>query len=208
MTSLAAIILAGGNSTRMGTDKALLQLDGQPLLQRIYQVAHSLSDPIYVVTPWGDRYRSVLPQECRWVAETPVNAEDPFPEISHGPMVGFIQGLRQVEADWVLLLACDLPNLQADILQQWAERLPQVPPGTVALLPHQPKGWEPLCGFYRRQSLPDLERFLATSGRSFQRWLSHQTVEPIEGWDRRLLFNCNTPADLRQTIEDDQFSLT
>ncbi|NJL87436.1 MAG: molybdenum cofactor guanylyltransferase [Leptolyngbyaceae cyanobacterium SM1_1_3] len=206
MSTLSAIVLAGGNSTRMGTDKALLEINGQPLLQRIYQVAQRVADPVYVVAPWSDRYRTVLPATCRLIAETAFDSDDEqtFPQISHGPMVGFVQGLRQVQTDWVLLLACDLPNLEAEVLQGWAERLPQVSSEAIALLPQHPQGWEPLCGYYRRRCLASLESFLHKSGRSFQRWLSYQTVAPIKDYKRHLLFNCNTPEDLRQTIENDQ----
>ncbi|MFE4106473.1 molybdenum cofactor guanylyltransferase [Almyronema epifaneia] len=210
MTSLAALILVGGNSTRMGTDKALLVLEGQPLLQKICQIAQGVADPVYVVTPWRDRYRAVVPAGCLLIQETAFDRQDAadFPEIAHGPMVGFMQGLRQVQTEWVLLLACDLPNLQVEVLQQWATGLPHVPPAAIALLPRHDEGWEPLCGYYRRSCLTGLESFVAAGGRSFQRWLSYHPVAAIEGWNRHLLFNCNTPADLRQTIENDQFNLT
>jgi molybdopterin-guanine dinucleotide biosynthesis protein A len=110
--------------------------------------------------------------------------------------VGFAQGLAQVRTDWVLLLACDLPGLKAAVLQTWVQELAQVPETAVAYLPRHPKGWEPLCGFYRRRCLSALTDFIAAGGRSFQTWLSQQLVQELVLDEVQVLFNCNTPHDL------------
>ncbi len=112
-------------------------------------------------------------------------------------LVGFAQGLAQVQADWVLLLACDLPRLQADVIQAWRVHLPD-DPAIAAVLHHSEKGWEPLCGFYRRSCLPALEKYVAEGGRSFQGWLTTQTVLALPLAASGMLFNCNTPEDLVQ----------
>jgi molybdopterin-guanine dinucleotide biosynthesis protein A len=111
--------------------------------------------------------------------------------------VGFAQGLAQVKTDWVLLLACDLAQLQVEVLQSWAMKLENVPQGAIALLSRQPKGWEPLCGFYRRHCLPMLTQFIDEGGRSFQRWLSQHPVQELPVSDTEIFFNCNTPSDLK-----------
>jgi molybdopterin-guanine dinucleotide biosynthesis protein A len=118
----------------------------------------------------------------------------------HGPLVGFAQGLAQVETDWVLLLACDLPQLQVKVLQHWAAGLEKTAEDAIALLPRHPKGWEPLCGFYRRQCLPMLTKFISDGGRSFQHWLTQHPVEELPVSDTQIFFNCNTPADLERVI--------
>ncbi|HEY9661833.1 MAG TPA: NTP transferase domain-containing protein, partial [Allocoleopsis sp.] len=106
---------------------------------------------------------------------------------------------QQAQTEWVLLLACDLPYLQAKVLQDWASQLPAVAASTIALLPQNPQGWwEPLCGFYRLHCLPDLEVFIAQGGRSFQGWLATQKVQPLPLANPQMLFNCNTPQDFSQ----------
>lgn len=188
--SLAAIVLAGGQSRRMGRDKALLQVDGQPMLARTCRVAAEVCDPVSVVTPWVDRYRPVLPGAIHLIQE-------PFPDGSRsaGPLMGFLQGLALQSAAWILLLACDLPGVQSDSLQSWAENLRALPDEILAYVPRSPQGWEPLCGFYRRQCLPSLQAFVAGGERSFQRWLDRTPVQAIKTDENAPLFNCNTPED-------------
>ncbi|OLP18060.1 molybdenum cofactor guanylyltransferase [Leptolyngbya sp. 'hensonii'] len=187
--ALAAIVLAGGRSSRMGRDKALIAVAGMTLLERVCRVAAQCSSQVVVVTPWPDRYRA-LPglQSCQFVQEQSPEAQ--------GPLVGFAQGLAQVRADWVLLLACDLPRLEGSLLQQWGQQLERVPPAAIALLPRHPKGWEPLCGFYRHRCLPDLQEFIEEGGRSFQDWLATQVIQELSLTCPQMLFNCNTPEDL------------
>lgn len=191
---LAAIVLAGGQSSRMGRDKALIAIEGVPLLQRVCQVALTCTPIVYVVTPWIERYQAIVPADCQFIAEARSIAEAKSP----GPLIGFAQALTQVNAEWVLLLACDLPYLQAEILQNWAKALNQVLPEISAALPQGEKGWEPLCGFYRTDCLANLQAAIAQGDRSFQRWLTQISVQALPLSDRRLLFNCNTPEDLHQ----------
>lgn len=202
--SLAAIVLAGGQSSRLGQDKALILVQGMPLLRRTCEVALACTSQVYVVTPRPQIYQPLLPPQCQLVLEQPLSNE-PQP---HGPLVGFAQGLAVIPTEWVLLLACDLPYLQADLLQHWMQQLDALEPAIAALLPRHEQGWEPLCGFYRADSLPRLNTFMQQGGRSFQRWLAQETVQaiafsPVESIrlrEQQMLFNCNTPADLEEVM--------
>lgn len=196
--SLSAIVLAGGQSSRLGQDKALIAPQGIPLLRQVCEVALECTAEIYVVTSWPERYQDILPNSCQVIQEFPLPGETS----PHGPLVGFAQGMAQVETDWVLLLACDLPHLQVEVLQSWVARLLQVPEEVIALLPRQAQGWEPLCGFYRRQCLPRLTEFINQGGRSFQHWLAENPVEELPVSDTQMFFNCNTPEDLELLTRD------
>ncbi|MBD2197132.1 MULTISPECIES: molybdenum cofactor guanylyltransferase [Calothrix] len=189
---LTAIVLAGGQSSRMGEDKALIPIQGIPMLQRVCSIAQACADTVYVVTPWPERYQHLLLPGCQFIPETPISPSSS----SHGPLVGFSQGLAQVQTDWVLLLACDLPNLKVEVLQEWIARLDTVGDDAIAALAHHAKGWEPLCGFYRRRCLPQLLEFINQGGRSFQQWLKQHSVQVLPVLEPEMLFNCNTPEDL------------
>ncbi|MHC5824118.1 MAG: molybdenum cofactor guanylyltransferase, partial [Nostoc sp.] len=151
-SKLTAIVLAGGKSSRMGHDKALIPIQGVPLLQRVCAIAQNCADAVYVVTPWPERYEDLLLPSCQFIREVSLSGES----LAHGPLVGFAQGLAEVQTEWVLLLACDLPRLRVEVLQNWVTKLDSVGDDAIAALADHPKGWEPLCGFYRRRCLPQL----------------------------------------------------
>lgn len=195
---LTAIILAGGKSSRMGRDKALIPIQGVPLLQLVCQVAKSCAGTVYIVTPWQERYEHLFLPKSQFIREVPWSEREeiPFP---HGPIVGFAQGLTHVQTEWVLLLACDLPKLRVEVLQDWATRLDGIPDEAIAALARRYKGWEPLCGFYRRSCLPSLVKYIDQGGQSFQGWLKQHLVEVLPLNEPEMLFNCNTPEDLLQS---------
>lgn len=180
--ALSAIVLAGGKSSRMGRDKALIEIEGVPLLKRTCDAARHCTDSIYVVTSWRDRYARIAP-DVQWIEESSPRS----------PIVAFAEALEQVSTDWVLLLACDLPRLQGETLKQWTSQLAD----TAIVVAKTDQRWEPLCGFYRRDRLPSLQTYLAQGSRSFQRWLDSESVQELVIRDRQILFNCNSPEDLK-----------
>jgi molybdenum cofactor guanylyltransferase len=187
---LTAIVLAGGESTRMGQDKALLNLAGETFLSQVCLVAKECAAQTYVVSPWIEKYQNFLPRGCQPVQEQLVlNAS------SNTPLIGFAQGLELVKTEWVLLLACDLPHLSSPQVKQWLIALTTVFPAEIACLPRSVKGWEPLCGFYRRGCLSSWKQYISEGGRSFQPWLAEHSVRELLVSDRCCLFNCNTPQD-------------
>jgi molybdopterin-guanine dinucleotide biosynthesis protein A len=197
MPLLAAIVLAGGQSKRMGRDKALVAIEGVPLLQRVCDVALQCTPLVYVITFRPDQYRAIVPPTCHLIQEYALPGEN----TPHGPLIGFAQALETIPPDakteWVLLLACDLPSLSGEWLQQWANALEHVG-DAIALLPRSTKGWEPLCGFYRTSCLATLRAAIEQGDRSFQSWLAQEFVQELPLNDARMLFNCNTPQDLEQ----------
>ncbi|MFM9159216.1 MAG: NTP transferase domain-containing protein, partial [Dolichospermum sp.] len=105
--------------TRMGRDKALIPMGGVPMLKLICTIAEACTNKVYIVTPWPERYQELLTPKSQFIQEVPLPGETGNEPRTHGPLVGFMQGLAVVETNWVLLLACDLPNLRLEILQNW-----------------------------------------------------------------------------------------
>ena len=185
---LVGIILAGGKSSRMGQDKALIPWQNIPMLKRVYKVANKCTEKVYIITSWPQKYQSILPTECEWLTELK----------TEGPLVALAQGLTQINSNWILLLGCDLPLLNSDIIETWIAQLNQLSPEILALVPKKYQGWEPLCGFYRQQIKIELENIIGRGDRSFQRLLAQIPVQPlsIDSQTAKMLFNCNTPLDL------------
>ncbi len=185
---MIALILAGGQSRRMGRDKALLEVDGLPLIQRIHQVASACVDRVYIVGP----VRPELPIAWQYLTES---------QPHQGPLLAFQQSLCQASADWILLLACDLPYLEIPTIQHWQQNLAQLPDSSIAYLAlGKNKGtantYETLCGFYRDRCLPSLNKFIAKGGHSFQGWLATAEVTTIPNPDPRMFTNWNSASDL------------
>ncbi len=207
---IVSIILAGGHSSRMGTDKALLPIDGVPLLTRTCKITLANVTSTYIITPWMEKYRSLLPEDCILVREAIVEEE----HRSNSPLIGFSQALTYLEkqnivTEWILLLACDMPYLNAQELRRWIQLLGQAKTKTMAFLPRSPKGWEALCGFYRPSCLQSLKKYINQGRRSFQGWLTESVVEELVVNDDRVLFNCNTPPEFEtigKTISRVNFS--
>jgi molybdenum cofactor guanylyltransferase len=77
-------------------------------------------------------------------------------------------------------------------LQKWAVELDRVPQEAIASLVQKDNRWEPLCGFYRRRCLPELNQYIEQGGRSFQEWLRQYPVQVLPLPDPKMLFNFNS----------------
>ena len=188
-----ALILAGGKSSRMGQDKALLLFNDTPFLLHVDRVAQHCCNSVYIIAPWPDKYRDIVPRDRSFLLESP---------IGEGSLVAFYQGLQQIDTknDWLLLLACDLPLLDPEIVLNWCNNLQHISPEILACVPKNGDRWEPLCGFYRPEILPHLKEYIDRGDRAFQTFLNTLPVSEISVSDRekQMLWNCNTPEDLNQ----------
>jgi molybdenum cofactor guanylyltransferase len=188
---IVTVILAGGKSSRMQKDKALLDINGQPLLTKIYHIAKQCTDQVYVMTSWVEKYASILPKDCNFIEES---------SNYQGGLMAFSEALNYLNSDWVLLLACDLPFLTVNEVKKWSDSLSNIPENVIAFLPKNEKGWECLCGFYRRNCQNSLQQSIQAGNKSFQRWLSHEMVEELVVKNQQIFFNCNTPQDYEKVI--------
>ncbi len=196
--SLTVLILAGGASRRMGRDKAAIQYQGQSLLTRTcaigLQVATEPGDRVIVLSRGSQHHAPLIPSPCEhWI--------EPATSDPNGPLAALAWVFPQLQCDWVLVLACDMPNLDPAHLAQGYQQLPSL--AASAYVPKNPKGWEPLCAFYRSDLADDLTQFADRGGRSFQGWLNQlaagePTDRSVQTWDLppAMLYNCNRPEDL------------
>ena len=192
MPKISVIILAGGKSSRMGENKALIKINNKPLLTRTYEIAIKISQYVYIVSPWSEQYKLIIPKNCQFIQEE----KNKF----SGPLIAFYQGLFQVKTEWVLLLACDLPLLDFGEIKNWLNYLPKINSQTIAFLPKNKKGWEVLCGFYRRNCLSSLQAFINEGGVSFQKWLKSNSVAEVPINNSQVLYNCNTKKHLNELL--------
>jgi molybdopterin-guanine dinucleotide biosynthesis protein A len=173
----AGYILAGGASRRMGQDKALLEGSGGPLLGRLSRIVAAAAGGCTVVAPAG-RYEGL---------GVPV-LSDLWP--GEGPLGGILTVLENTSALWNLIVAVDMPLLDAEFL---ARLLAEARQGREALVPAHPDGsLEPLCAVYPSTAITGIRHFFAGGGRRVKDALceiEYRTTPAPAG----LLLNVNTP---------------
>src|ERR1700721_11888 len=135
----AGFILAGGRSSRMGRDKATLEIDGVTMLDRAIGLLEGVGVSATVVG---------LPVEFEKRAlQVPVIADE-WPGM--GPLGGIAPALRQTPATWNLVIACDLPYLTAEWLRFLLQRTKTS--SADAILSRSERGPEPVCAVYHRRA--------------------------------------------------------
>lgn len=182
------IVLAGGRSRRMGSDKASLTHEGQTQLERAMQLLGRHVDQVFVSTT-GEQ------------ADDPVRSQ--YPQIldrynDMGPVAGILSAMdRNADVNW-LVLACDLPNIDDDTIGYLLKNASADHVATAYRSEHDDLP-EPLCALYRPASRADIERFVG-EGRYCPRKIlinsaTHLLRQPRPG----ALHNVNSPEDLAGT---------
>lgn len=194
--SIAGFILAGGQSSRMGVDKGLLEIAGEPMIVRASRLVGSAVGTAAVVVGTPEKYQAL---GLRAIA-------DDWPGC--GPLGGIATALRASDADWNLMVACDLPYLTREWLEFLLQRAHDSAEEAVVAMnpaPENKRGAEPLCAMYHKGCELTLRRALERGVRKVMDGLAELRVEVIEpkewkGFDSDgLLFkNVNTPADYEQ----------
>ena len=189
---VTGVVLAGGESRRMGRPKAGLDLGGRTLVERVIGRVAGLCREVIIVT------RSTLDY-----IEYPYKVvRDLVP--GQGPLGGLATGLFYARHPHTLVVACDLPFLSPPILEHLIQTALDLPDGPIAVVPRTPGGWHPLVAVYTAACLKPARRLLAQGGRKVddlkRSGVQWRTVEEAE---LRLLdpdlisfTNVNTPQDL------------
>lgn len=185
----SAIILAGGRSTRMGVDKAALELAGRPLLQHVIEIVSGLAAEVIVVTRPRQQLPA-LPDAVRVV-------EDAIPD--KGPLAGLLTGLEAASAFPALAVACDMPLLKPALLH----RLVELAADHAAVVPVRGGLPEPLCAVYGAGCVEAIRRRLARDELKMTGFLGDvdtlyvsETVWHQLDPEGASFLNINTPADL------------
>jgi molybdopterin-guanine dinucleotide biosynthesis protein A len=187
---LSGFILAGGKSSRMGGDKASLEIDGISLIARAARLLQSVTgDPTIVASP--SLYKSL---------GLPVIADD-WP--GFGPLGGMATVLRVTKTPWNLIVACDLPYLTKAWLDFLIERA--LKSTADAVVPMSERGPEPLCAMYHKNAEKRIRTAVEGGARKVTDTFGRLRVEYLEPneWkafaSEGLLFkNVNSPADYEE----------
>ncbi|MBK8467549.1 MAG: molybdenum cofactor guanylyltransferase [Chloracidobacterium sp.] len=203
MNLIDGFVLAGGQSRRMGQNKASLLLGGKTLVNRAALALSVIADQVYAVGNLTNK-----------ITALPIIPDEPVGGNARGAIVGVYTALLHANTEWVAVLACDLPFVTGELLARMVAFLPRVADAhhenVDAVFAEQSDGRnQPLCGLYRRDTcLPKIDKMLADSDWRLQqlrvrlrtRLISFSEITDIHGAEF-FFHNLNTPDDYRVAVE-------
>jgi molybdopterin-guanine dinucleotide biosynthesis protein A len=171
----------------MGCDKALIDYQGQPIIAHVIETLRALTDDIVVVSNRSDVYS---PFGARVVPDY-----DP----PCGPLGGLAAGLSAVQQTLAVVVACDMPFLNVNLLR-WLSELAD---GYDAVVPQTGAEYEPLHAVYRRDCYHPIVQRIERGGRRVISFFPDIRLRPVPEAEWRVLdptgrslVNLNTPDDL------------
>jgi molybdopterin-guanine dinucleotide biosynthesis protein A len=188
LDEVTAFILAGGKSTRMGVDKAFVELDGRTLVARALELARGLASDVRIVGDVAkfEKFGAVV--------------KDIFQNC--GPLGGIHAALRASATDLNLILAVDLPFVPARFLSYMIEQAVNCSSAS-AVVPRAAGGWQPLCALYRRSFAEGAETALRVGHNKIDRLFDLLEIRVIDedelvgaGFSLDIFRNLNTPEEL------------
>lgn len=194
---ITGVVLAGGQSRRMGRDKTQIVWNSGTLLSHTIDVLESVAAKVFVVG---------LPQSQTLGTEV---ITDEFP--GRGPLAGIHAALKHTETDWIFVLAVDLPLVSSELVSFIAA---SGEAGALAVVPRVGNHLQPLCAAYHRRLLPEVERAVVSDDLSVHRLLERVSTGMMEkqlmlkiieekdivrhGFLPEMLANVNTPEELER----------
>lgn len=177
-------VLAGGRSSRFGSDKGLTRFGGDRLIDRAAETLREVCDVVVVVSSWPEH-------EVEGAVRIPDLRQD------HGPLGGIEAALlhgQDIGASAVFVLACDLPTVDASVVHSLVDAIGDAP--AVAPRRDGPPGFEPLCAMYRTACADATTRLLDEGERGVYALFERVGGRAIQMADASSLLNVNTPSDL------------
>jgi molybdopterin-guanine dinucleotide biosynthesis protein A len=184
--NICSIILCGGGARRMGgIQKALLEIEGVPLIERIVSaIAHlgpiliSANGEHDLFRQYGDVVADALPDQ--------------------GPLAGIAACLQRTSAELILVVPGDCPDYSADLAEQLLTTLSNAAADVMASCAHDGRHQQHLHLALRPQALEHLQRYLADGGRSVRGWLDSVPVAVCNAANHSAAFvDIDIPEDLR-----------
>ncbi len=184
---ISCAILAGGRSSRMGKDKALLEVNGKKLVQRVHEKVKNLFAETIVIANKPDALTFL---------DIPV-----FPDLiaNLGPLGGIYTALKHSSFPQCLVIACDLPFIPEELIRSLCDDA-----GDYDILSIDfGRGVEPLCAVYHQDCIKMIENQIESKNYKVSDLFDRVTVKIkrvpkgqfASSYD---FFNINTPEDVKK----------
>lgn len=189
--SVTGYVLAGGKSSRFGSDKARAILRGVPLLVRVADTLRLSCDEIFAVADSVDKYADLgLPTIADF-------------QPGKGPLAGLETGLSHQLArrghGWIALASCDMAGLKRSWLDEILVAISKADAQAALAIAFRGDFWQPFPAAFHTRLLPAVKAVIGSGHASFQQLLSHaqsQTLAVPMPNDWPAMPQVNTQADL------------
>ncbi len=189
LPDLTLAVQAGGQSRRMGREKALLPFPDRPLIARVVARLAPLAKTVLITTNHPETL-AFLGVPC-------------YPDVmpGQGALGGLLTALEHAPTALVAVVACDMPFASPALFRRAWEYLHRHPEAAAAV-PRTARGWQPFHAVYRRDlCLPALKAALNQGERRVARWLETLPPWPVPAEDDdKAFWNLNTPEDYRRAL--------
>jgi molybdopterin-guanine dinucleotide biosynthesis protein A len=193
---ITAVILAGGQSSRMGQDKASLPFGDETMLERVVRVVRQVADDVLVVARDG-QFDGGNP-----FPNSPVRiVHDPVAHL--GPLAGIATGLGASNSDINLVIACDMPLVSPAVLRRLLELRGDADICVAVVGGHA----SPLCAVYRGAVGPTAQALLASGERRAMALLDQVQTKRVDAAvfrdidpDLDTFVSCNTPEAYQRAV--------
>lgn len=176
---ISICVLAGGSSSRMGTDKGLVPINGLPMIQYILNQARILTSDIKIISSNKDYDQFDYER-----------LEDQTP--NRGPVEGILTGLRNANKDRVMFLSCDMPLLGVFELDRLLNA------NQKELVCYEDEFCFPFPGIYSRHLIQRWEELLNQGERRMETLIKSFDYEALVVDNRSLFLNVNEMSDLEK----------
>lgn len=177
---ITGLVLAGGKSSRMGIDKALLPLNGKPMIEWAIERLRPQVDTLLINSGDGCLARFGHPLVADTIVDQP------------GPLAGLYAGLQACATSLLVCVPCDAPLLPHDLVARLHAALG--PEADVAVA-RTPSGLQPAFMLCRPGIAASIESFIASGRRALHQWLTTQRSVEVHFDDEVAFGNVNTPED-------------
>jgi molybdopterin-guanine dinucleotide biosynthesis protein A len=188
-SSFSGAVLCGGESKRMGRDKATLEIDGAPMAIRVADALRAAG--AVVVWAVGGDPAALAPLGIPRVADERPGA---------GPLAATITALRTAPTELVVVLACDWLRPTADVVQRLVAVLRDAPPTILGATPRVDghRQWAHVA--WRTSALPPLEEAYTAGTRSLRRAGAPLSIVEVTGIEPELVADADTVESLGPSL--------
>ncbi len=181
---ITGIILSGGQSTRMGTDKALIQINGKTLLEKVIHICQPLCSQILISSnnkAHEEFGYKIIPDEIK----------------NCGPLGGIYSCLKQSETEWNFVISVDAAFVEPEFVSNLISEIGNYD----AIAPVHNDGKEPLIALYQKKGLTEMKKMLDSRNYKMYNLLNSINTKFVDSqhWIERfpkIFHNLNNPDDI------------